>query len=374
MVDGNQEISLYIHIPFCKHKCPYCHFYVISDKECFKDQLLISLEREWNLIRPQLEGKKLVSIYFGGGTPTLFGTKRLETVLSWFQHTYSYTSDVEVTIETNPEELSNYRNYRDIGINRVSLGVQSLATDELAILDRRHKPEQAIEAIYAIKNGGIDNITIDLMYDLPGQTLTSWASTLSCIKTLPITHLSLYNLTIEPDAAFFRREKQLREIMPDDETSTEMYAMAQASLKEAGLMQYEISAFCKDGLYSRHNVGYWTGRHFYGMGPSGFSYDGHKRFRNVANLSRYSTLLEQNTSPIDFEEPLDAKARKKELLALSLRLLAGVDLASYAPLEPETHKALEYLEKMELITTNKSHIALSPRGILFYDTVASELI
>lgn len=366
----SSDISLYIHIPFCKHKCPYCHFYVIGDKECFKEQLLAGLKQEWELIAPHFEGKNLVSVYFGGGTPTLFGPKRIQEVLSWLP----YQPDAEITIETNPEELSDYSQYRDIGINRISLGVQSLSTDELAILDRRHEPKQAIEAIWAIKNGGINNITIDLMYDLPGQTIQSWTNTLSCIKSLPITHLSLYNLTIEPDAAFFRREKQLKALMPDDDTSAEMYALAQVHLKDAGFTQYEISAFCKDNLYSRHNVGYWTGRHFYGMGPSAFSFDGSRRFRNVANLSRYCTLLAQNSSPIDFDEPLDAKARKKELIALELRLLAGFDVAKFGQLEPETDKALEYLESVELIERKNSHVSLTPKGILFYDTVASEII
>ncbi|MBS0636499.1 MAG: radical SAM family heme chaperone HemW [Verrucomicrobia bacterium] len=360
-------VSLYIHIPFCKHKCPYCHFYVISDKECFKEQLLTALKAEWRQISPQIEGKKLLSIYFGGGTPTLFGPERIREVLSWF----SYEADCEITIETNPEEQADYSEYAKIGINRISLGVQSLAEDELAVLDRRHSPQQAIDAIWAIKRAGIDNITIDLMYDLPGQTIESWTKTLSCIKTLPITHLSLYNLTIEPDAAFFRREKQLRSLMPDDETSAQMYALAQESLKNDGFTQYEISAFCKDNLYSRHNIGYWTGRHFYGMGPSAFSFDGVRRYRNVANLSRYCLLLEQNQSPIDFEEPLDAKARKKELLALNLRLLAGCD---HGQIEPETEKALEYLVSVGLIERKGSHVALTKQGILFYDTVASELI
>ncbi|MCE5293764.1 MAG: radical SAM family heme chaperone HemW [Chlamydiales bacterium] len=374
MVDSSQDISLYIHIPFCKHKCPYCHFYVIGDKECFKEQLIDALEREWRQVQPKLQGKKLVSIYFGGGTPTLFGTKRIETVLSWFQKEYNYSSDIEVTIETNPEELVDFRQYKEIGINRVSLGVQSLAPDELAILDRRHKPQQSLDAIWAIKNAGIDNLTIDLMYDLPGQSMSSWQATLSAVKTLPITHLSLYNLTIEPDAAFFKREKELRSTMPDDDTSALMYKAAQDVLQESGFKQYEISAFCKDNLYSRHNVGYWTGRHFYGLGPSAFSFDGNKRFKNVANLARYWQILEQNDSPIDFEEPLDPISRKKELLALNLRLLDGFDINQYAPLEPDTTKALAYLEKVELITRNDTHIALSPKGILFYDTVASELI
>ncbi len=368
------DLSIYVHIPFCKHKCPYCHFYVISDKEHFKEQLAIGLEREWEQIAPSIQEKKLVSVYFGGGTPTLFGPKRIEKVLRSILKQFSYDSSIEVTIETNPEEKAPYADYKSIGINRVSLGVQSLVDDELTLLQRKTSPKESIEAIYACHDAGISNITIDLMYDLPSQTLSSWQNTLSCIKTLPITHLSLYNLTIEPDAAFFRREKELRALMPNDDTSAEMYKLAQDFLQDAGFTQYEISAFCKGDLYSRHNVGYWTGRHFYGLGPSAFSFDGIKRYRNVANLARYASLLEQNASPIDFEEPLDAKNRKKELLALNLRLLKGLDLTTYAPLEPETEQAITYLEEVGLIMRSKTHIALTPKGILFYDTVASEII
>ncbi len=363
-------VSIYIHIPFCRHKCPYCHFYVIGDKEPFKEDLLHSLQLEFNQICPHIEGKKLTSIYFGGGTPTLFGPERIQKVLSWF----SYDDECEITIETNPEELADYKRYRDIGINRISLGVQSLSPSELKVLDRRHKPEQAIEAVYAMKDAGIDNITIDLMYDLPGQTLASWEQTLDSACKLPITHLSLYNLTIEPDACFFRREKEIRKMMPDEETSTEMYAMAQKKLQEAGFTQYEISAFCKDNLYSRHNIGYWTGRIFYGMGPSAFSFDGKRRYRNVANLSRYKMLLDKQESPIDFEEVVDEKARKRELLTLNLRLLAGIDLNTFIPLEETTTQSIKTLVDSGLLLQQASRLALSPKGILFYDTVASELI
>ncbi len=362
--------SVYIHIPFCRHKCPYCHFYVIGDKESFKEDLLAALKLEFATIRPQIEGKKLTSIYFGGGTPTLFGPKRIQEVLSWF----SFDNMCEITIETNPEELADYKTYRDIGINRISLGVQSLSTAELMVLDRRHKPEQALDAVYAMKKAGLDNITIDLMYDLPGQTLASWENTLNIACTLPITHLSLYNLTIEPDACFFRREKEIRKMMPDEDTSTAMYAMAQEKLSKAGFTQYEISAFCKDNLYSRHNIGYWTGRIFYGMGPSAFSFDGKRRYRNVANLARYKKLLEEGASPIDFEEVIDENARKRELLTLNLRLLEGIDLTQFAPLEKETEESILKLIEQGLLLKNENHLALSPKGILFYDTIASELI
>lgn len=373
-------ISLYIHIPFCSHKCPYCHFYVIPDKVHFKELLLKGLALEWQSIVPQLKGKKLASIYFGGGTPTLFDSHRTAQVLDWIGTYFGNLDGVEITIEANPEQISYQQIHalKQIGINRVSIGIQSFHEQELHILDRRHSPEKARESIFTVKEAGIDNISIDLMYELPRQTKTQWEETLGVAATLPITHLSLYNLTIEPHTPFDRQKKKLEPLLPDEETATEMYETAISTLGKAGLHQYEISAFCRKGFESRHNVGYWTGRFFFGMGPSGFSYFGNKRYRNIANLVRYTKLLEEGNSPIDFEEELPIEARRKELLALALRLRKGVNLEEFekhfGSLENETRASIASLKEQNLVVQTADVICLSHKGILFYDTVASELI
>jgi oxygen-independent coproporphyrinogen-3 oxidase len=216
------------------------------------------------------------------------------------------------------------------------------------------------------------------MYDLPEQTLMHWQQTLSAIRELPITHLSLYNLTIEPHTLFFKKKTLLAKLLPDEETSLKMYEKAVHALAQQGLQRYEISAFAKPGYESQHNTGYWTARPFLGFGPSAFSYWGGKRFRNVAHLNRYCQALKKGESPIDFEEKLDDIASRRELLVIRLRLCEGVDLTrfqqNHGALDSETHKTLADLILQGLIRKAQDHLFLTPRGILFYDTVASELI
>lgn len=327
---------------------------------------------------PLFEGYKLASVYFGGGTPTLFGIQRLEKLLSMIDRRFSLSNDIEVTIETNPEERFDYKLFKDIGINRISLGVQSLHANELKILDRRHTPQQSINTVYEVANAGISNITIDLMYELPEQTEESWNITLKQAATLPITHLSLYNLTIEPHTPFKRREGELKLTIPDEECGARMYCAAQKILTDHDFCQYEISAFCKGGRISKHNTGYWTGRPFLGLGPSAFSYYGNARFRNVANLTRYAKLLEENIRPVDFEEVLTPDERRKELLAINLRLLEGINFATFEErfgrIAKESHDALQKLASLDLLTLTPDHVALSKRGTLFYDSIATEII
>jgi len=368
----NQDLSLYIHIPFCKYKCPYCHFYVLLEKEELKDLLLEALLIELESYKPVWAQRRIVSVYFGGGTPVLFGAARLQRVLD----AISPTTDCEITIEANPENVTDelMRSLRETGINRVSIGVQSFQDSELLQLGRRHASSLASKAIFTTHEAGFTNISIDLMYDVPRQSLASLDNTLSHVKTLPITHLSLYNLTIEPYTPFHRKEKELKALMPDDETSTAMYQKAIDELSNMGLKQYEISAFARDDLYSRHNIGYWTGREFIGLGPSAFSFLDQKRFRNVANLAEYAKNVKAGNSPVDFTEEISMAKRKRELLTLHLRVLAGIDISPLEPLEQETTKSIEILINQGLIEKNKQQLSLTQRGVFFYDHIASELI
>jgi oxygen-independent coproporphyrinogen-3 oxidase len=248
----------------------------------------------------------------------------------------------------------------------------------LQLLGRLHSPKTAIEAIHTTYQAGIQNISIDLMYDLPKQTLDHWTNTLEQIKKLPLRHLSLYNLTIEPHTLFFKKEAQLRAWLPDEETSLAMYQMAIEHLEGMGLKQYEISAFAIPGHESLHNSGYWTGRSFWGLGPSAFSYGQGKRFRNIAHLGRYCQALEEGRSPIDFEEQLDPEAHRRELLVIHLRLRQGVSLESFilqhGPLDESIKITLERLISEGYLYIHNGHLLLTKRGMLFYDTVATELI
>ena len=379
--DLSSEFSVYFHIPFCTRKCDYCHFYVLPDKESLHEKLLEGLLWEWEKNLPLMRGKTLASIYFGGGTPSLFGPKRIGRLIEVIKMSgVLFPPDLEITLEANPEKinLSLMQNYAAVGINRISIGIQSLNTELLKELGRLHDSEMAKQAVITTYEAGISNITIDLMYELPNQTLRKWEETLTQIEFLPITHLSLYNLTIEPQTVFFKKRKALSLLIPDANISLSMYRLALKKLEEYGLKQYEISAFSKPGFHSRHNTGYWTGRPFLGFGPSAFSFWEGKRFQNAANLSKYHAALEAGQSPVDFTEKLNPEAHRRELLVIHLRLIKGLNLkvfeSAHGALEMDTLASIELLTKQGLIEKNDHNIRLTSAGILYHDAIASELI
>lgn len=314
---------------------------------------------------PLLQNKRIVSIYFGGGTPTLFAPDGIAFLLQLIG-----PQNCEITIEANPEECTKelFQDLHNLGINRVSLGVQSLDDRSLAVLERQHSAKKAKEAIFLAHDAGIKNISIDLMYDLPDQTEASWQYTLDQLASLPITHLSLYNLTIEPHTSFYKRKLKL----PNSNLSLKMLQSAVHHLEKVGLHRYEISAFAKPGFESHHNLGYWTARPFLGFGPSAFSFWQGERFRNIANLHRYARALAEGKSPVDFREKLLYPANMKELLAVRLRLLEGADLPD--PLPDETKIAIEKWIGNGSIQVDKNRIRLTDRGRLLYDSIAEDLI
>lgn len=374
-MSGKEEISLYFHLPFCTKKCDYCHFFVLPDREPLKNQLHEALLLDWKHWSKEIDTKTIKTIYFGGGTPALYGPKRIEQILSMIDSTISLKEDVEITLEANPEEI-NYglmQAYHGAGVNRVSIGIQSLDNQLLARIGRTHSAEKAIEAVLETSRAGFKNISVDLMFDLPGQTLTHWKNSLQQVVELPITHISLYNLTIEPNTVFFKYRDSVIAQMPGEEASKEMYLLATKMLPEAHFKQYELSAFCKEGFTSRHNIGYWIGRPFLGFGPSAFSHWNGKRFRNIANLNRYSEALKENRPTIDFEEELTKEAQIRELFIIHLRLLSGCSLDQFT-LDSTTLKTLEKLTLEGFLFQENNMIRLTEKGMLFYDTVASELV
>lgn len=374
-------ISLYFHIPFCTKKCHYCHFFVLPDKPELHQQLVDALKLEITLWASELKGKQIASIYFGGGTPSLLHPSEIDELLSEVnRHIPFDPTAIEITLEANPETITQAKMaaFAKAGVNRISIGLQTLDNPLLISLGRTHNAQTSIDAVKTTSDAGIHNISIDLMYDIPGQTLHSWEHTLGQIGRLPITHLSLYNLTIEPNTVFFKYREPLKKIVPDPECSANMYKMAVSTLKGYGLEQYEISAFARNGLRSHHNTGYWTGRPFLGFGPSAFSYWEHERFRSVAHFNRYLEALQKGIFPTDFSEKLGPKESRNELLAIGLRLKEGVDCqvfeAKHGPLDPDTHLALESLVRQNLLLREGSIYRLTDQGTLFYDSVAVEII
>ncbi len=379
-LESPENASLYFHIPFCSRKCPYCHFFVLPDHARFKEPFLHALHQEWRMRKEALAEKRIVSIYFGGGTPTKLAPSAIQDLLEEVAKGASLDPACEITLEANPEDVSydKMADYKKAGVNRLSLGVQSLLDSELKTLGRQHTAQKAIDAIHTCHKAGFFNISIDLMFELPSQTLDSWMLSLAQLQTLPITHLSLYNLTFEPHTVFFKQRAQLESTLANDEERLAMLKLAVSQIEEAGLKRYEISAFAKPGMHSRHNTGYWLGRPFFGLGPSAFSYWDKKRFSNCAHFHRYTEALDGGVFPVDFEECLPFPRNLQELLAVQLRLLQGVDLnafqSTHGMLPQETHRSLEELKSRGWLKMTGARCKLTDEGVLFYDSVASELI
>lgn len=377
----DRDVSLYFHIPFCSKKCPYCHFFVIPNAEKLKKPFVDALLKEWELRIPQLQGKRIVSIYFGGGTPTTLHPSHYQTILETIDHSkVAIASDCEITLEANPEDVTGplMQQFRALGINRVSLGIQSLHDPDLILLGRTHPASRGLQAIHTVYASKIFNISIDLMFELPCQTLQGWEKSLNALAKLPLTHLSLYNLTIEPHTVFFKQRRQLLPKLPSEQDCLQMLHTAIQALESMGLKRYEISAFAKPGRHSRHNTGYWTGRPFLGFGPSAFSYWDQTRFSNVAHLNKYINKLDQQCFPIDFEERLAHPRDLQELFAVQLRLVEGIDLsqftANHGSLPGILTASVQRLVERGWIEERAGIVKLTASGQLFYDSVAVELI
>lgn len=362
-------LSIYIHVPFCTRKCDYCHFYVIPNEKRFVTQYLSSLKIDIDNYRQELESHKILSIYFGGGTPSLLEADSVATILSYFM---PYIKEpIEITLEANPESLSfeKIKELKKIGVNRISIGIQSFDDRELLLLSRQHNGARAKEAVLMTKEGGIDNISIDLIYDLPLQTEAIFHSTLVTATTLPITHLSLYNLTIEPHTSFYKNRERLVKEMPNERVSLTLLEKAEEHLEMDGLKRYEISAFAREGRESIHNSGYWTGRPYLGFGPSAHSFYNGIRTRKNSHFQRWNKALHHGERANDFFEELPPQAAAMERLVIGLRLFTGVLLES----RMKTEELFSLIEE-GLVTLVEDRALLTKRGRLFYDYVAERLV
>ncbi len=308
----------------------------------------------------------LTSIYIGGGTPSQVGGTNLCKLIEMLPR----DRKTEITVEINPEDASNalFRELVRGGVNRISFGVQSLSDSHLKQLGRNHSAQQSIDAIFMADGAGIDNITIDLMYEIPHQTVETWQDTLVQLSDLPVAHLSLYNLTIEENTPFHRKRTELLPTIPDCATGAHLLEIAISHLESIGLKRYEISAF---GRPSVHNIGYWTYRPCIGFGPSAFSYVDGKRYQNQCNLKKWAENILVGRSPVDFEERLEPERALREKIAVGLRMLGGIQLPE---LGPSIAGDLQTVEDQGFAKREGGRMSLTPKGLLFYDSVASTIV
>jgi oxygen-independent coproporphyrinogen III oxidase len=324
--------GIYIHIPFCKKLCFYCDFYHIisvDDNSAFIDALL----KEASLRREYLADETVSTIYLGGGTPSVFSVKEIEYILNHIYKEFNVTDDCEITIELNPDDIhpGYLKSLKNLKINRISLGVQSWRDSDLKMLNRRHDSAQAVYALKESLNAGFENVTIDLIYGIPGMSLSEWESNLDFSFSFGIKHLSAYHLTFEQGTVFGKMlEKGMISEIEEDDSAAQFNLLIEKA-ESAGFIHYEISNFGKPGYFSIHNSNYWKQVSYLGLGPSAHSFNGYSRQWNIRDLKGYIKALTTGKSFFESED-LDTKTRFNEYIMTSLRTMWGIDL--------------EYVEKM----------------------------
>jgi oxygen-independent coproporphyrinogen-3 oxidase len=318
--------GIYIHIPFCKKICSYCDFYRIilpEDYSLFIDALLSEAEMRQKYLADEV----VSTIYFGGGTPSVLSLEEIRRILDRLSDLFTIDNDCERTIELNPDDIDpSYLNgIRKLGFNRVSLGIQSWRDKDLILLNRRHNAEQAEKALTDTLNAGFENVTVDLIYGIPGMSSLDWISNLDKTFSFDIKHLSAYHLTIEPETTFGKMKKKGKLSEIDEEESANQFNILIEKAEKAGFMQYEISNFGKEGYFSRHNTSYWKQINYLGLGPSAHSFNNYSRQWNVKNVKNYINSIRNNKSFYEGEE-LTTKTRFNEYIMTSLRTMWGIDL------------------------------------------------
>lgn len=323
------RLGIYIHIPFCVRKCDYCDFYSVPGRDGRMDEYLHALEVHIAESAPQAELYTVNTIYFGGGTPTFFGAERLARLLQIVRKQFNVSKDCEITVECNPDsaDQDTLLTLKRAGVNRLSMGVQSAQDKELEEIGRVHSFAQATRAFQRARDAGFDNISLDLIYGLPDQTMESWKESVEALLKLNPEHLSCYGLKLEQGTPLYERREQ--EQMADDDTQADMYLWMVERLKNAGYGQYEISNFARPGRQSRHNLKYWMGEEYIGFGPSAHSYFGQQRYSFVRDLDAYVKGVLYNGKILDESTRINRREMGKEYLMLRMRTIWGVEENEY---------------------------------------------
>ena len=318
-------LGLYIHIPFCKQKCTYCDFYSLAGSEQEMDAYVQAVTTHLKETAPFAKNHIIDTVYFGGGTPTFLGEKRLIILLKAIGKYYRLAVDAEITIEANPDTAQNWRTLRRLrraGCNRISLGMQSANEKELWVAGRIHTMDQVRTSVEAVRKANIKNISLDLIYGLPDQTMDEWQTTLNAALALNPDHLSCYGLKLEENTPLFEQQDTLE--FPSEDTQAELYLHTVEFLADNGYMQYEISNFSKKGYHSRHNLKYWTLGEYAGFGPSAHSDFGGVRYGYGRDLQGYIDAVNNGKKLVSESTVLPEDARDTEWLMLGLRTVRGI--------------------------------------------------
>jgi len=371
--------GIYLHIPFCKTRCIYCDFYSTTRSE-MTDRYVSALCRELELRKSYLDKEPVETIYFGGGTPSQLSKENFEKIFETIEREYNLEQCSEITLEANPDDLTPeyIKMLESLPFNRISIGIQTFNEQTLRLLKRRHTAEQAISAVKECRMAGFQNISIDLMYGLPGETPESWEADLEQAVDLNVEHISAYHLIYEEGTPLYEMLQKHKVEEVDEESSVDFFALMIDRLTKAGFQHYEISNFCKPDKHSQHNSSYWTGKKYLGCGPSAHSFNGSTRQWNVSSLDKYIAGIEKGIPDFEIEE-LNVTTRYNDFVITSLRTMWGLSLNR---LEEEfgtefkqycLENAQTYLDSGKLEIRDNT-LFLSKEGIFISDGIMSDLL
>ncbi len=369
--------GIYIHIPFCKQACHYCDFH-FSTSIKKKGALVAMLCKEITLRKNELSSNNIETIYFGGGTPSLLSSEELKQIFDTIYSNFEVMEDAEITLEANPDDLTveNLESLKNAGINRLSIGVQSFFEEDLKMMNRAHNSTEALESIKMAKKY-FENISIDLIYGIPGMSNERWTKNIEIALSLGLPHFSCYALTIEPNTALKKMIEKGQVKPVDDEAARSHFDILTRTLKEEGFIHYEFSNYGKPDYFSKNNTAYWFGKPYLGIGPSAHSYDGKIRKWNVSNNTLYNKSLEIEKLPLE-EEELTLSDRYNEYVMTRLRTMWGIDINEveekfgYPYKEHLLHEASKEVE-LGLLEQNEEVLTVTQKGKFLSDGIASNL-
>ena len=368
--------GIYIHIPFCKQKCTYCDFHFSTTFAKYRNEMIAAIKTEIISRVNYLEGKKVETIYFGGGTPSLLMNAELKSLMDSIYSNFIVSKGVEVTLEANPDDITNENLlvWKANGINRLSIGIQSFKKSDLDWMNRAHTVNESFTSIQKAQKAGFENLTVDLIYGLPGLADDEWREHILKVTSFKVPHISAYNLTVEKGTVLNNWVEKKKIIPADEDQQSSQFNILLEVLEENKYIQYEISNFSKSGFESKHNSNYWKGEWYLGVGPSAHSFNGLTRRWNVSNNQKYIKDISKNSY---FEiENLSSVDQFNELILTGLRTIYGVDLSVLSQIcpikEPFTNKVESFIVNKWLINTN-GKLTLTKEGRLLADHIASEL-
>jgi len=369
--------GIYIHIPFCKQKCSYCDFHFSTTFHKYRAEMIESICKEIICRKDYLANQVVETVYFGGGTPSLLTKDEFEQVLNSIKTTFNISADLEFTVEANPDDINKntLQDWKQIGVNRLSIGLQSFREEDLRWMNRAHNRSEALNCVSLAQEEGFDNLSVDLIYGLPNLSTQDWKKNIQHVIDMKVPHVSAYCLTVEEKTSLHQMVKNNKIKPASEDEQSDQFNLLIDTLAENGMEQYEISNFSKLGKHSIHNSNYWTGKHYLGIGPSAHSFNGTSRSWNISNNQQYIKKV-ANNEKWDEIEILSKENQFNELLMTGLRTKFGVDtkkLKKIFPFPIKFQTTLSQFIDNSWITEDGSNIRLTQEGKLKADFIASEL-